>query len=134
MNASADEQPRNNQPVTTNLQLTDTSSITPTNNNKNNSMKASISQHITTLQQLDNEYSNLQTTESNIEKYLNQLQEQEKTLRLALEQSSTSIKEQRKKETKRKDDEAVARLEEALMMDGEGSASSSSDDDNGCYV
>ena len=99
-------------------------------------MKASISQHITTLQQLDNEYSNLLTTESNIEKYLTQLQQQEKTLRLAFEQSSTSIKEQREKEIKRKDDEAVARLEEALMMDGDGSniSSSSDDDDNGCSV
>jgi len=120
--------------MTTNLQLTtDASTTTPTNND----MKASISQHITTLQQLDNEYSNLLTTESNIEKYLTQLQQQEKTLRLAFEQSSTSIKEQREKEAKRKDDEAVARLEEALMMDGDGGSSSSSssdDDDNGCSV
>ena len=119
--------------MTTNLQLTtDASTTTPTNND----MKASISQHITTLQQLDNEYSNLLTTESNIEKYLTQLQQQEKTLRLAFEQSSTSIKEQREKEAKRKDDEAVARLEEALMMDGDGgnSSSSSDDDDNGCSV
>ena len=123
--------------MTTNLQLTtDTSSTTPTNND----MKASISHHITTLQQLDNEYSNLLTTESNIEKYLTQLQQQEKTLRLAFEQSSTSIKEQREKEIKRKDDEAVARLEEALMMDGDGASSSSSsssssdDDDNDCSV
>ena len=134
MMTSADEQSKNNQPMTTNLQLTtDTSSSkTPTNNDT----KASISQHITTLQQLDNEYSNLLTTESNIEKYLNQLQQQEKTLRLAFEQSSTSIKEQREKEIKRKDDEAVARLEEALMMDGDGSSSSSSsdDDDNDCSV
>ena len=129
MLTSTDEQAKNNQPMrTTNLQLTtDTSSKTPTNND----MKASISHHITTLQQLDNEYSNLLTTESNIEKYLNQLQQQEKTLRLAFEQSSTSIKEQREKEAKRKDDEAVARLEEALMMDGGGS---SSDDNNGCSV
>ena len=133
MMTSTDEQAKNNQPMTTtNLQLTtDTSSKTPTNNDT----KASISQHITTLQQLDNEYSNLLTTESNIEKYLTQLQQQEKTLRLAFEQSSTSIKEQREKEGKRKDDEAVARLEEALMMDGDGSNSSSSDDDdNGCSV
>ena len=133
MMTSTDEQAKNNQPMTTNLQLTtDTSSKTPTNNDT----KASISQHITTLQQLDNEYSNLLTTESYIEKYLTQLQQQEKTLRLAFEQSSTSIKEQREKEAKRKDDEAVARLEEALMMDGDGSniSSSSDDDDNGCSV
>ena len=134
MLTSTDEQAKNNQPMTTNLQLTtDTSSTTPTNND----MKASISHHITTLQQLDNEYSNLLTTESNIEKYLTQLQQQEKTLRLAFEQSSTSIKEQREKEAKRKDDEAVARLEEALMMDGDGGSSSSSssdDDDNDCSV
>ena len=133
MLTSTDEQAKNNQPMTTNLQLTtDTSSKTPTNNDT----KASISQHITTLQQLDNEYSNLLTTESYIEKYLTQLQQQEKTLRLAFEQSSTSIKEQREKEAKRKDDEAVARLEEALMMDGDGSniSSSSDDDDNGCSV
>ena len=55
MMTSTDEQAKNNQPMTTNLQLTtDTSSKTPTNNDT----KASISQHITTLQQLDNEYSN----------------------------------------------------------------------------
>ena len=131
MMTSADEQPKDNQPMTTNLQLTtDASTTTPTNTD----MKPSISHHITTLQQLDNEYSNLLTTESNIEKYLNQLQQQEKTLRLAFEQSSTSIKEQREKEAKRKDDEAVARLEEALMMDGDGGSSSSDDDDNDCSV
>ncbi|KAL9189146.1 hypothetical protein ACHAXT_011636 [Thalassiosira profunda] len=58
-----------------------------------------------------------------MEEYLQRLQQEEATLKLALEQSSTSLKEQREKEAKKKDAEAVARLEEALMMGGD------SDDD-----
>ncbi|KAL7553262.1 hypothetical protein ACHAWF_016517 [Thalassiosira exigua] len=82
---------------------------------------ADISHHVSTLRRLDEEYERLISTEENLEKVVCQLQQEEAKLRLALEQSSTSLKEQREKETKRKDQEAVARLEDALMMDGDDS-------------
>ena len=87
----------------------------------------SISQHIKTLQQLNNEYKQLQSTEEQLTNYLHKLQQQQTSLQLALEQSSTSIKQQRDKESKLKDDEAVKRLEEALMMNDDDSGDSDSD-------
>ena len=89
-------------------------SITP---EASSPMPATIDHHIKTLQRLDREYDNLLSAEKNVENYLHQLQNEEASLRLALEQSSTSLKEQREKEAKKKEEEAVARLEEALMMD-----------------
>ena len=87
----------------------------------------SISQHIKTLQQLNKEYTQLQSTESQLTNYIQQLQQQQISLQLALNQSSTSIKQQRDKESKLKDDEAVKRLEEALMMNDDSGDSDSSD-------
>ena len=105
------------------------SSVCGNDNMKNDSSITSQQQHINTLQQLDTEYTKLCTTEQAIQKYLQQLQNEETKLRLALEQSSTSIKEQREKESKRKDEEAVARLEEALMMsDGDDSSEDNNDE------
>ncbi|KAL7541145.1 hypothetical protein ACHAXR_012086 [Thalassiosira sp. AJA248-18] len=88
---------------------------------------ATISHHISALQRLDKEYGHLRSTEENIETCLHQLQQEEASLRLALEQSSTSLKEQREKERNREDKEAVARLEEALMKDSDS-------DDSSCWV
>ena len=107
-----------------------TSSVCGNDNMKNDSSTSTAQQqHINTLQQLDTEYTKLCTTEQAIQKYLQQLQDEETKLRLALEQSSTSIKEQREKESKRKDEEAVARLEEALMMnDGDDSSEDNNDE------
>ena len=106
------------------------SSVCGNDNMKNDSSNTTPQQqHINTLQQLDTEYTKLCTTEQAIQKYLQQLQNEETKLRLALEQSSTSIKEQREKESKRKDEEAVARLEEALMMnDGDDSSEDNNDE------
>ena len=67
------------------------------------------------LQSLDKEYNHLVATDKDIKYGLCQLEQEEATL-LALEQSSTSLKEQREKEAKRKEEEAVARLENYLMM------------------
>eukprot|EP00571_Detonula_confervacea_P004966 CAMPEP_0172323532 /NCGR_PEP_ID=MMETSP1058-20130122/48974_1 /TAXON_ID=83371 /ORGANISM="Detonula confervacea, Strain CCMP 353" /LENGTH=266 /DNA_ID=CAMNT_0013039553 /DNA_START=35 /DNA_END=835 /DNA_ORIENTATION=- len=86
---------------------------------------ASTSHHIDALQRLDKEYDHFLSMEKNIENYLHQMQQEEILLRLALEQSSTSLKEQREKENKRKAEEAMARLEEALMMDVDSDDSSS---------
>ena len=74
---------------------------------------------------LDKECDCLVATEKDIKNCLRQLEQEEATLRLALEQSSTSLKEQRQKEAKRKEEEAVARLENALMMDVDDSDDSS---------
>lgn len=86
---------------------------------------AAVSHHIQTLQRLDQEYELLLSTEKDIKRYLHQLKREEETLRLALEQSSTSIREQREKETKKTEDEAAARLEKALMMDFDDSSDGS---------
>ena len=109
-------------PRTTTLHTTHHTKIAST------SAKSSVSQQIKTLQQLNNEYTQLQSTEEQLTNYLHQLQQQQTTLQLALEQSSTSIKEQRDKESKLKDDEAVKRLEEALMMNDESDDSDSRGD------
>ena len=95
---------------------------------KTSTRESTSSQHIKTLQQLNNEYSQLQSTESQLTNYLHHLQQQQTSLQLALEQSSTSIKQQRDKESKLKDDEAVKRLEEALMMNDDESGDSDRDD------
>merc|ERR1712087_747798 len=89
---------------------------TPNSSTAASTMPAAVSHHIQTLRRLDQEYELLLSREKDIEHYLHQLKQEEGTLRLALEQSSTSLKEQREKETKRKEDEAAARLEKALMM------------------
>jgi predicted RNase H-like nuclease (RuvC/YqgF family) len=81
--------------------------------------------HTSTLKQLDQQYQSLTKAEQSLEQYIYELQQEEKALRLALHQSSSSLKEQREKEKMKKDEEAVARLE-GLLMGGD----SSSDSDN----
>lgn len=81
--------------------------------------------HINTLKQLDQQYYSLTQAEQSLEEYINELQQEENALRLALHQSSTSLKEQREKEKMKKEEEAVARLEGLLMG---GDSSSDSDD------
>jgi len=106
----------------TTLHTTNTTKMTSTK-----TTSTSISQHIKTLQQLNNEYKQLQSTEEQLTNYLHQLQQQQTSLQLALNQSSTSIKQQREKESKLKNDEAVKRLEEALVMNDDSDDSSDSD-------
>lgn len=83
-------------------------------------------QHITTLQQLDQEYSDLEKVEKSLETYIQELQKEEQILQIALDQSSTSLKEQREREKVKNEEEAVARLEGVLM----GGDSSSSDNED----
>jgi hypothetical protein len=94
--------------------------------------RATASDHIDALRRLEEEYRHLDHMETIIAKCLSRLRDEEASLRLAHEQSSTSLKEQREMISKRKEDEAVARLEEALMMDG--GCSDDSDSDSGMPV
>ena len=77
--------------------------------------------HINVLQRLEEEYCHLNYMERNINSSLCWLQEEEASLGLAHEQSSTLLQEQRETISKRKEEEAVAQLEEALMMDRDDS-------------
>lgn len=86
-----------------------------------------VSDHIRALHSLDKQYNHLQSIEQSISTYLQELQSEEASLRTALVQSSTSLKEQRQLEKSKKEKEAMARLEEALM----GGDSSSDDEDEG---
>lgn len=79
--------------------------------------------HTSTLKQLDQQYQSLTKAEQSLEQYIDELQQEEKALRLALHQSSSSLKEQREKEKMKKDEEAVARLE-GLLMGGDSSSDS----------
>ena len=80
-------------------------------------------QHITTLQRLDQEYNDLEKTEKSLETCIRELQREEKTLQIALDQSSTSIREQREREKAKNEEEAVARLE-GVLMGGDSSSDS----------
>lgn len=82
------------------------------------------------LEQLDKQHHQLKQLESTLEKYVHQLQDEEKILGLALEQSSTSLREQQDRERSRREEEVVRRLEEVLMGGGGGSSIDGSDDDN----
>ncbi len=82
-----------------------------------------ISQHLNTLEHLDKNYQHLLGVEQILQKHLDELRKEEQSLREALVQSSTSLKEQRQSEMKKKEAEALARLEDALMND-DGSDSS----------
>jgi len=94
--------------------------------------RASESDHIDALRRLEEEYLRLDYMEDDIKECLGRLRDEEASLRLAREQSSTSLREQRELASKRREDEAVARLEEALMMDGD--CSDDSDDGSGMLV
>ena len=81
--------------------------------------------HIQTLACLDKQHDQLTKVEEALETYIQELQAEEKILRTALEQSSTSLKEQREREKIQKEEEAMARLEGVLMG---GDSSSDSDE------
>jgi len=76
-----------------------------------------ISQHLNTLEHLDKQHQYLLEVEQSLQKYLDELQKEEKLLRKALVQSSATLKEQRRIESRQKEEEALARLEAALMND-----------------
>ena len=84
-----------------------------------------ISQHLETLEHLDKKHQHLLGVEESLQKYLDELQKEEQSLREALMQSSTTLKEQRQSEKKKKEAEALARLEDALMNDVDSDSDSS---------
>lgn len=78
---------------------------------------AANADHIDALQRIEDEYRQLTSIEENLKLALIRLRDEETSLRLAHEQSSTSLREQREVISKRKEDEAAKRLQDALMMD-----------------
>lgn len=97
-------------------------SASPSVATNSNSM---ITQHLSTLEHLDQKYQYLLGVEQTLQKHLDELQKEEQALREAWTQSSTTLKEQRESEMKKKEAEALARLEDALMNDDD-------DDDSDC--
>ena len=85
-----------------------------------------ISQHLSTLEHLDQKYQHLMGVEQTLQKHLHELQKEECSLREALTQSSTTLKEQRQSEKKKKEAEALARLEDALMNDDDSDCTAGS--------
>ena len=85
-----------------------------------------ISQHLKTLEHLDKQYQHMLGIEQSIEQHLEELQKEEQSLRKALAQSSTTLREQRQSENQQKEAAALARLEDALMNDDDSDSSSSS--------
>lgn len=66
----------------------------------------------------------MSNVEESLDQYLDQLQKEEKSLCVVLEQSSWPLKEQRGREKSRKEEEeAVAPLEDALMSEDSRSSS-----------
>ena len=84
-----------------------------------------ISQHLGTLEHLDKQHQHLLGVEKSLQNHLDELQKEEQSLREALVQSSTTLKEQRESEKKKKEAEALARLEDALMNDDDSDSDSS---------
>ena len=84
-----------------------------------------ISQHLDTLEHLDKQHQYLLGVEKSLQTHLDELQKEEKSLREALVQSSTTLKEQRESEKQKKEAEALARLEDALMNDDDSDSDSS---------
>ena len=84
-----------------------------------------ISQHLDTLEHLDKQHQHLFGVEQSLQNYLDELQKEEQSLREALVQSSTTLKEQRESEKQKKEAEALARLEDALMNDDDSDSDSS---------
>ena len=85
-----------------------------------------ISQHLNTLEHLDQKYQHLMGVEQTLQKHLDELQKEECSLREALTKSSTTLKEQRQSEKKKKEAEALARLEDALMNDDDSDCTAGS--------
>jgi predicted RNase H-like nuclease (RuvC/YqgF family) len=90
------------------------------------SSNSKISHYLNTLEHLDKQHQHLLEVENSLQKYLDELKKEEKSLREALVQSSTTLKEQRRSETRQKEEEALARLEAALMNDDDSDGTSSS--------
>jgi len=90
---------------------------------KSNSM---LSQHLNTLEHLDKQHQHLRGVEQSLQKYLDELQKEEQSLRKALVQSSSTLKDQRETEKKKNEAEALARLEDALMNDDDDDSDSHS--------
>lgn len=105
------------EPTKQSLSTTETSQQSATHHSTN----SITSQHISTLQHLDKQHKHLLNVEKSLQKYLEELQQEEQALRDAFVQSSSSLKEQRERDTKKKEEEALARLEEALMNDDDDS-------------
>ena len=89
------------------------------------SSNGKASKHLNTLEYLDKQHQHLRGVEQSIQKYLIDLQKEEQSLREALVQSSTTLKEQRQSEMRKKEAEALARLEEALMNDDDSDSTAS---------
>lgn len=89
------------------------------------SSSSTIANHLRALKQLDDEYIQLNSLGGKLHEYLNELEREERSLKLALEQSSTPLREQREKDAMRKEDMAIARLEAALMADSDSDDGSS---------
>mmetsp|Transcript_8962 Transcript_8962/g.17847 ORF Transcript_8962/g.17847 Transcript_8962/m.17847 type:complete len:142 (-) Transcript_8962:2192-2617(-) len=95
----------------------------PSSAQKSNSM---ISQHLNALEHLDKQHQHLRGVEQSLQKYLDELQKEEQSLRKALVQSSSTLKDQRETEKKKNEAEALARLEDALMNDDDDDSDSDS--------
>jgi len=95
----------------------------PSSAQKSNSM---IFQHLNTLEHLDKQHQHLRGVERSLQKYLDELQKEEQSLRKALVQSSSTLKDQRETEKKKNEAEALARLEDALMNDDDDDSDSDS--------
>ncbi len=89
------------------------------------SSSSTISNHIGTLTHLDDEYVRLKLLGDKLQLYLNELEREERSLKLALEQSSTSLRVKREMDARKKEDMALARLEAALMADSDSEDGSS---------
>eukprot|EP00985_Skeletonema_marinoi_P002024 scaffold821_cov105-Skeletonema_marinoi.AAC.5 len=93
----------------------------PSSAQKSNSM---ISQHWNTLEHLDKQHQHLRGVEQSLQQYLDELQKEEESLKKALVQSSSTLKDQRETEKKKNEAEALARLEDALMNDDDDDSDS----------
>lgn len=84
-----------------------------------------IKQHLNTLESLDKQHQHMLEIEQSLQQHLDELQIEEQSLREALVQSSTTLKEQRQSEMRKREADALARLEDALMNDNDSDSSDS---------
>ncbi len=75
---------------------------------------------------LDEEYTALGKVEQTLHNFLNQLQSEEETLRLALSQASETLIAKRARQRREREKEAISRLEAALGLDIESNADNDS--------
>jgi len=98
-------------------------STQPSPSSAQSSSNSMISQHLNALEHLDKQHQHLRGVEQSLQKYLDELQKEEQSLRKALVQSSSTLKDQRETEKKKNEAEALARLE-ALMNDDDDDSDS----------